>query len=155
MTLPLPKQIPNLQESGNGLNCIRFETVVFYHQFRPGRKGKFVNDTPGVQASEGQSAQSFGFSVTANHKIARKRHVARVADLPQDAPIIEASGVNYILDIASRPLHILKDVALRVEAAEVVAIVGPSGSGKTSLLMLLAGANAAASFGVMVVVPGA
>ncbi|HEY0919597.1 ABC transporter ATP-binding protein [Devosia sp.] len=47
--------------------------------------------------------------------------------------------MNYTLQIASRPLHILRDVALRVEPAEVVAIVGPSGSGKTSLLMLLAG----------------
>jgi putative ABC transport system ATP-binding protein len=54
-------------------------------------------------------------------------------------PIIDVSGVNYTLEIASRPLHILKNVGLRVQPAEVVAIVGPSGSGKTSLLMLLAG----------------
>jgi putative ABC transport system ATP-binding protein len=54
-------------------------------------------------------------------------------------PIITVSGVNYTLEIAGKPLHILKNVGLSVDPADVVAIVGPSGSGKTSLLMLLAG----------------
>lgn len=51
----------------------------------------------------------------------------------------------YSLEVASRPLHILKNVSLSVLPAEVVAIVGPSGSGKTSLLMLLAGLEKATS----------
>lgn len=55
------------------------------------------------------------------------------------APIIEARDVDYTLQIAGKPLHILRKVSLSVEPAQVVAIVGPSGSGKTSLLMLLAG----------------
>jgi putative ABC transport system ATP-binding protein len=53
--------------------------------------------------------------------------------------IIAVSGVDYTLEIAGKPLHILRQVDLSVAPADVVAIVGPSGSGKTSLLMLLAG----------------
>ena len=65
-------------------------------------------------------------------------------------PIVDASGVDYTLEVASQPLHILKNVSLRVEASEVAAIVGPSGRGKTSLLMLLAGLERATSGKVVV-----
>ncbi len=65
-------------------------------------------------------------------------------------PIIMASGVTYTLNIAGKPLHILRTVALQVEPAEVVAIVGPSGSGKTSLLMILAGLERASTGEVVV-----
>lgn len=53
--------------------------------------------------------------------------------------IIDAREIEYSLQVAGRPLHILRQVSLRVAPAEVIAIVGPSGSGKTSMLMLLAG----------------
>jgi len=56
-----------------------------------------------------------------------------------DAPVILASGIEYTVDIAGHPLHILKNVSFDVQPSQVVAIVGPSGSGKTSMLMLLAG----------------
>ena len=55
------------------------------------------------------------------------------------ASVVDAQGVNLHLRSGGTPLHILKDVGLRLDAGEVVAIVGPSGSGKTSLLMVLSG----------------
>ena len=70
--------------------------------------------------------------------------------IPATQPIVDASGVTYTLEVASQPLHILRNVSLRVEASEVAAIVGPSGSGKTSLLMLLAGLERATSGSVIV-----
>jgi putative ABC transport system ATP-binding protein len=66
------------------------------------------------------------------------------------APLIEASGVDYSLNIAGKPLHILRNVGISIAPAEVVAIVGPSGSGKTSLLMLLAGLERATAGDVIV-----
>ncbi|WIY52352.1 ABC transporter ATP-binding protein [Devosia sp. YIM 151766] len=67
-----------------------------------------------------------------------------------ETAIIDARDVDYTLEIAGRPLHILRQVSLRVAPAEVVAIVGPSGSGKTSLLMLLAGLEKATGGKVVV-----
>jgi len=70
--------------------------------------------------------------------------------IPATQPVVDASGVTYTVEVASQPLHILRNVSLRVEASEVAAIIGPSGSGKTSLLMLLAGLERATSGSVIV-----
>lgn len=61
------------------------------------------------------------------------------------SPLIRANGVGYTVEVAGKPLTILRGVDFSVKPAEVVAIVGPSGSGKTSLLMLLAGLERASA----------
>lgn len=66
-------------------------------------------------------------------------------------PLIETVNANLHLMSGKEPLHILKDISLAIQPAEVVAIVGPSGSGKTSLLMVLAGLEKASSGLVKVV----
>ena len=38
-----------------------------------------------------------------------------------------------------KPIHILHEVAMQVQAGDAIGITGPSGSGKTSLMMLIAG----------------
>lgn len=53
--------------------------------------------------------------------------------------MIMARGLGKTYMSGGRPLPVLQDVDLEVQAEEVVSIVGPSGSGKTTLLGLLAG----------------
>jgi putative ABC transport system ATP-binding protein len=53
--------------------------------------------------------------------------------------MIVAEHLSKTYQSGGRPLRVLEDVNLQVEAESVVAIVGPSGSGKTTLLGLLAG----------------
>lgn len=51
--------------------------------------------------------------------------------------MIDASRVSKTFDSPAGPVEVLRDLDLKVGAAETVAIVGPSGSGKTTLLNLL------------------
>jgi putative ABC transport system ATP-binding protein len=54
-------------------------------------------------------------------------------------PIITAEHLTQTYLSAGRPLTVLRDINLAVEAQRLLAVVGPSGSGKTTLLGLLAG----------------
>jgi len=53
--------------------------------------------------------------------------------------MIIAKALEQTYTSGGRPLTVLKDINLEIEARSAVAIVGPSGSGKTTLLGLLAG----------------
>ncbi|MGI4950224.1 MAG: ABC transporter ATP-binding protein [Janthinobacterium lividum] len=65
-------------------------------------------------------------------------------------PLLEVRDLVLTVPSAAGPVNILSGVDLAVEAGEAVGIVGPSGSGKTSLLMVLAGLEAASSGSVRV-----
>ena len=53
--------------------------------------------------------------------------------------MISLNHVSMQYQMAGRPIDVLKDLDLDVEARERVAIVGPSGSGKTTLLLVMTG----------------
>ncbi len=53
--------------------------------------------------------------------------------------IISTNGLEQTYLSGGRPLTVLEDIDLEIEAGDAVAILGPSGSGKTTLLGLLAG----------------
>jgi putative ABC transport system ATP-binding protein len=53
--------------------------------------------------------------------------------------MIIARALEQTYSSGGRPLTVLRDIDLEIEARSAIAIVGPSGSGKTTLLGLLAG----------------
>jgi putative ABC transport system ATP-binding protein len=53
------------------------------------------------------------------------------------APIVEARAVSRSFPMPAGPVTALRDVSLRVDPADYVAITGPSGCGKSTLLHLI------------------
>lgn len=53
--------------------------------------------------------------------------------------MIEAKGLRKVYSNGAKQLEVLKDVNLRVDRGEVLALLGPSGAGKSTLLHLLGG----------------
>jgi putative ABC transport system ATP-binding protein len=51
--------------------------------------------------------------------------------------IVEARGVGRVFPMPAGPVTALRDVSLRIDAADYVAITGPSGCGKSTLLHLV------------------
>ena len=57
----------------------------------------------------------------------------------QPSAALEAHAISRDFGRGPREVHAVRDITLRVEPGEVVAIMGPSGCGKTTLLHLLGG----------------
>jgi len=58
-------------------------------------------------------------------------------------PLVRVEGLNKYYVAGSARLHVLRDLALEVEAGEMVAVVGASGVGKSTLLHVLGGLDRA------------
>jgi putative ABC transport system ATP-binding protein len=64
--------------------------------------------------------------------------------------ILAAHHLNKLYTVDHRPIKVLDDVSLQVEAGEFLVITGASGSGKTTLLTLLSGLDQPSSGKVLI-----
>jgi putative ABC transport system ATP-binding protein len=64
--------------------------------------------------------------------------------------LIEIKNLNKIYNTSAVPVHAVREVSLRVEKQEFLAIVGPSGSGKTTLLNIIGGLDQPTSGNVII-----
>jgi putative ABC transport system ATP-binding protein len=56
---------------------------------------------------------------------------------PAGSPIVEAQSLWKTFAMPAGPVHAVRDVSLRIEAGEYLAVRGPSGCGKSTLLHML------------------
>ena len=60
-------------------------------------------------------------------------------------PILELQNVNKIYQLDSQKLQVLKNINLKIEKGEFIAIMGPSGSGKSTLMHIIGCLDTASS----------
>ena len=70
---------------------------------------------------------------------------AEQPDYTDDAPLIDAAGLNHYFGEAEARTQILFDISMNVAPGQLVIMTGPSGSGKTTLLTLLGALRAGQS----------
>ena len=63
--------------------------------------------------------------------------VPSAAELPANAPLISARGIEKSYPVGGGQTHVLRGITLDIQRGEFVSIMGPSGAGKSTLLHIL------------------